>query len=341
MKQLSVAMLGFGNADKAFSRILLARHEDIKQDYGVDVQVTAIDTGSRGSLADAGGIDLAEAICQAEAGPFDRSMPAYCEKTTMEVVEAADYDVVLELTPVNIFTGEPASTHLRRAMERGKHVISANKGPIAWHYRELKDLARAQGVGFLYETTVMAGMPVFNMADTCLEYCRVKSVKGIFSATTNYILKEMGRGIAMEDILEAGRRGGFMEADTSMDILGWDAAAKLTALLNVLMDAGLTPDLVEREGIENITPRYIDEVAARGNVIKLLCQGSVSDGRVRATVKPTELPRSDVFAGEDLAAVLTLDTDLLDKMTLLQYRLDTSVTGYGVFGDLLRVLRML
>ena len=77
----------------------------------------------------------------------------------MEVVENVDYDVVLELTPLNIRTGLPAADHIRKALARGKHAVSANKGPLAWYYRELRDLAREKGVCFFFETTVMAGTP--------------------------------------------------------------------------------------------------------------------------------------------------------------------------------------
>ena len=70
---------------------------------------------------------------------------------------------------------------------------------------ELLDLAKEKGVCFFYETTVMAGTPVFNMADNCLQYCKIDKVEGIFNATTNYILKEMGKGIPYDEIIKAGR----------------------------------------------------------------------------------------------------------------------------------------
>ena len=84
-----------------------------------------------------------------ELGHFDVSGPWYSEMNTMEVVEKADYDVVLELTPINIRTGQPAIDHIKGAMNRGKHAITANKGPIAWAYRELRDLAKREGRLFL------------------------------------------------------------------------------------------------------------------------------------------------------------------------------------------------
>ena len=340
MKQFSVAMLGYGIAGKAFARILNQTHDDIMKKTGYDVKVVAITTGSRGSLYCMDGIDLKEATRQLEEeGRFDKDSPIYSTMTSMDVVENVDYDAVLELTPLNIETGLPAADHIRKALSRGKHAISANKGPLAWYYRELRDLAKEKGVCFFFETTVMAGTPVFNMADNCLQYCKIDKVEGIFNATTNYILKEMTKGVPMDEILRTGREQGFMEADVSMDTKGWDATAKLTVLLNVLMDAGITPDMIDRTGIEEVTKEDIDAAASRGNVIKLMCRGERDEnGKVTGKVAPEEIPANDVFADENLVAVVSLYTDLMGKLTMLQYGLETTQTGYGVFIDMIRVL---
>lgn len=340
MKQFSVAMLGYGVAGKAFARILNQTHDDILAKTGYDVKVVAITTGSRGTLYDMQGLDLAEATRQLEKnGCFDKNSPAYSQMTSIEVVEKVDYDVILELTPLNIKTGLPAADHIRGALKRAKHAVSANKGPLAWYYRELRDLAKEKGVCFFYETTVMAGTPVFNMADNCLQYCKIDKVEGIFNATTNYILKEMGKGVPYDQILKTGREQGFMEADTSMDTEGWDAAAKLTVLLNVLMDAGITPDMIDRTGIAGVTLEDINAAKSRGNVIKLMCRGTIDEkGNVLGKVAPEEIPENDVFADENLVAVVSLYTDLMGKLTMLQYGLETTQTGYGVFIDLVRIL---
>ena len=340
MKECKVAMLGFGVAGKAFSRILLDNIEEIRKKTGYDVKVTSIATATRGTLNDLRGIDLAEAIRQVEEdGHFDRAAEGYCEWSAMDVVEKAEYDVLLELTPLNILTGQPAIDHIKNAMNRGKHVVSANKGPIAWAYKELRDLAAEKEVCFYYETTVMAGMPIFNMRDYCLEYAKISEVKGILNATTNYILEQMELGIPKDTIYENGRRGGCMEADPSMDVEGYDAAAKLTSLLNVLMDANITPDQIDRTGIRDVTQEDVMAAVARGKKLKLICRGTIVEGKVRGTVRPEEIPETDAFAGPDVVAVVSVDTDLMGRLTLVQYGLEPAQTGYGVFIDLIRVLR--
>ena len=363
MKTLKIAMLGFGNAGRAFARILLDKHGQIAGDYGCDVQVSAIVTGSRGSLVVPAcspshcaseaerlaeshsdspfcGIDLADAIRQIEErGRFDESNPMFSRFTAMEVAERADYDVIIELTPLQIFTGQPATDHLRSAIKRGKHAITANKGPIAWAYDELSDLAAEYGVQFYFETTVMDGTPVFNLVDETLKYCNVTEVSGILNTTTNFVLEELAKGRPYDAVMEEGRQRGFVEADPSMDMEGWDAAAKTAALLNVLMKAGITPRDIDRTGITEITAAHIDDAASRGCLIKLLCRGTIENGKVVGTVKPVEVPREDLLSHIDgTSSVVSITTDLMGKLTIVEHDPELLQTGYGVFSDLVRVI---
>ncbi len=342
MKPFRIALLGFGVAGQAFSRILLEKKDEIARDTGYEVLVTAISTGSHGCLVDPDGIDLGIALDEyVSTGRFDTSRSDFSTWNSIDVVERAAYDAVLEMTPINIHTGQPAIDHLRIAMNRGKHAITANKGPLAYAYKELKELAAEKGVRFLYETTVMAGTPLFDMADDCLTYCTISKVQGILNATTNYVLEEMGKGVPWDTILENGRKGGFMEADASNDLEGWDATVKLTTLLNVLMDAGITPMDVDRTGIMGVSPADIAAAAERGNKIKLICEGELTEGgTVAASVKPMEIPADDAMAGSDVVTAVKLYTDFLGPMTVTQYGIDPPITGYGLFIDLVRILRV-
>ena len=268
-------MLGFGNAGRAFAQIVLDKHEEIKKDYNCSVKVVAIATGSRGGLVNEAGVDLAKALKDIRTlRRFDAESSDFSGMASMEIAEAVDYDVLIELTPLAIFSGQPAIDHIKAALNRKRHAITANKGPIAWAYEELRRMAKEQGVKFYFETTVMDGTPVFNLADETLRMCRVTEVKGILNSTTNFILEELAKGKAYDDVIEEGKERGFVEADPSMDVEGWDAAAKTTALLNVLMRADITPFEIDRKGIEDVTVEQIRDAEARGKVIKLLCRGN-------------------------------------------------------------------
>ena len=340
MKELKLALLGFGNAGRAFGRLLMDKHDEIKKEYDTDVKVVAIATGSRGNLYNPDGLDVASAIDDIESEGKFAAGRGLTDMSTMELVEKADYDVICEMTPLNIFTGQPATDHIRGAFARGKHAITANKGPVAWHFRALKEQAKEAGVCFFYETTVMDGTPVFNLVEHTLKMAKVTEVSGILNSTTNFILEEMEKGCEYEDIMERGRALGFVEADPAMDIEGYDAAAKITALLNVLMDAGITPDMVDRKGIEDITYEDIEKARAEGKIIKLVCKGTRDEeGKVHASVQPTLVDRTDLLATvNSTTSIVSITTDLMKKVTVVEHDPEIEQTAYGVFGDLLRVL---
>ena len=361
LKVWKLALLGFGNAGQAFAEMLLEHEEEIDAAYGAKVIVTAIATGSRGNLmwnpagsgetceardgsacsGSDGGIDLRRALADARsAGGKFTDETALTSMTTMDMVEQADYDILVEMTPLNIRTGQPATDHIRGAFRRGKHAVTANKGPVAWAYRQMRDMAKEAGVRFCYETTVMDGAPVFNLAEHTLRLAKVTEVSGILNSTTNFILEELAAGAEYEDIMKRGREMGFIEADSAMDIEGYDAAAKITALLNVLMDAGMTPDQVDRKGIEDITAEDVREADSRGKVIKLLCRGwRDEDGVVRASVRPSEVDRSDMLASIDsTTSIVSITTDLMKKLSVVEHQPEIRQTAYGIFGDVLRVI---
>lgn len=340
MKDFKVAMLGFGNVGKALASILLEKDAEVRSRYGRGISVTTIATNSRGTLYDPAGLDLSRALKEIEEeGRFSKDNPAYSTLDAMGVVREADYDAILEMTTLNIKTGLPAADHLRIAFRRGKHAVSANKGPIAWHYRELKELAKDKGVRFYFESTVMDGTPLFNLVDQTLRMCTITEVSGILNSTTNFILNKLEDGLSYEEALEEGRKLGIVEADPSMDLEGHDPTAKIIAMANVLMDADLTPDRVDRKGIEGISREALLAAKSRGKRIKLLCKATKENGRVTASVQPAEIPSNHLYATVDGASsVYSILTDYMGRLSVVEHDGMPLQTGYGVFGDILRIL---
>jgi homoserine dehydrogenase len=341
MKNIKIAILGFGNAGQPFAKLLTAKKAEIDERYRRNIIVTVIVTKRRGSLVNEKGIGLLKACGDIEKnGHFDQNAADFASMTAMEAAEKADYDILIELTPLAIFTGQPAIDHITAALSRKKHVITANKGPIAWAYESLRGLAEKNGVCFFHETTVMDGTPVFNLVTDTLPFCRVTEVEGILNSTTNYILEELANGKSYPDILEEGRRRGFVEADPSMDTEGFDAAAKTAALLNVLMRANITPDDISREGIGHITPERMKEAETRGNVIKLLCRGVIENGKVTGSVSPKEIRKGDLFASiTGTSSVVRITTDLMGAVSIVEHDPEIEQTGYGIFSDLIRIIK--
>src|SRR6202043_632246 len=177
-------------------------------------------------------------------------------KNVREWLAAARADVLFEATTLNVQNGEPAVGHIRAALEHGAHAITANKGPIVHAYRELRDLAAAHGKRFLFESTVMDGVPIFSLFDQ-LPAIHLQGFHGILNSTTNVILREMENGLTFDEALKRAQELGVAETDATHDIDGWDAAVKTAALITVLMDTPIRLEEIAREGIRHLTPQAL------------------------------------------------------------------------------------
>lgn len=337
---IKIAILGFGNVGKSFAKLLTEKKEEILRKFKLEVNVVAISTKSKGSLVNENGIDLMSVLDDLEKyNHFDEKSNDYREVSSIEIAENVDYDILFELTPLQIFSGQPAIDHIKAALNRKKHAVSANKGPIAWAFEELSSLAEKNKVLFYYETTVMDGTPVFNLVDETLKFCKVTGVKGILNSTTNFVLEEIAKGKAYDEVIKEGKKRGFVEEDPAMDIEGWDAAAKTAALLNVLMKANITPYDVDRKGIEDIDYQEIKAAEKRGNVIKLICYGGIENGKVVARVQPEEVNKNSLLASiSGTTSIVSITTDLMGTVSIVEHEPEIEQTAYGVFSDLIRVL---
>src|SRR5439155_257615 len=147
-----------------------------------------------GSVENPRGIDVRGALRLADAGVSLESCGRGISERSPEYIRRARADTVIEVTPLRIAPRQVALDHLIAALRSGKHVITANKGPVVYHYRQLRDLARLNHVGFRYEGTVMDGAPVFNLFQEALRGARLKSFEGILNSTTNLVLSEIEAG---------------------------------------------------------------------------------------------------------------------------------------------------
>ncbi len=274
LRKVRLNLVGFGNVGKALARLLVDKGQEFRVHHGVEFIVTAIATGRHGSIVEPDGIDLARVMKTLASGEMlqSRLSERGCSGTVSGIIRNAPGDIVVELTPLNPETGEPAISHVRAALDTGKHVVSANKGPIAFAYSDLSLLAARRGLQFLFESTVMDGAPVFNLARYCLRGSSVLGFKGILNSTTNFVIGEMEKGHKFNDSVIRAMKLGFAEADPSMDLEGWDAAVKTAVLSNVLLGADITPKDVERTGITQLTQFHIEKALKDGKRIKLACE---------------------------------------------------------------------
>jgi homoserine dehydrogenase len=224
-------------------------------------------------------------------------------------------------------------------LNKGRHIITANKGPIAWAFQRLATLAAEKKLMFLYETTVMDGTPIFNMVKYALPGCKTLSFEGILNTTTNFILSELEKGTSFDDAVSEAQRRGFADADSSVDMKGMDAAAKTCALVNVLMDANLTPPEVHTQGIENITTNELESARQNGETIKLMCRGYINASGTHGIVRPERIPLGHLFANvSGTSSVVSITTDLMGKITIFEHDPEIEQTAYGIYSDMLTLV---
>ena len=338
---MKLAFVGFGNVARAFARILDERRTQLAEQFGITWRTTAIATARHGCITSDEGIDLTEAVGCVQRGVSLASLAGTSKKeNALEMVERCEADLLFETTPLSPDDGEPAVTIIRRALERSMNVVTANKGPVAFAYRELKALACERKVSFRFEGTVMDGAPVFNLVERCLPATKVTGFSGLLNSTTNLILTGMEKGSSFASCLEEAQRAGIAEANADYDIDGWDAAVKTVALANVLMGANLRPKDVERSGIRNIDQAEIVRAAQSGGAIRLVSRARMTEIGLRLSALPEILaPASPLASARGTSNVLMIETDLMGNLAVFEHEPGVEQTAYALLSDLISVHR--
>jgi homoserine dehydrogenase len=307
----------------------------------VKLAIVAVSDLLKGSVYDPGGLNPAGLL---EKVQKDGNLEGFAAPSlgwdARQTITQTNADVIVELSYTDLKTGEPAATHVQLALENGKHAVTSNKGPVALHYPRLAALAKAKGVQFGVEGTVMRGTPSLRLGSELLAGADIRAVKGIVNGTTNYILTQMEGGAPYAEALAEAQAKGYAEADPTGDVEGFDAAGKVVILANLLMGAALTMADVDRQGITKLTPVEIAAAKATGERWKLIASVEVTPEGVRATVKPTRLPVTHPLAAVSGATnAITYVTDLLGEVTLIGPGAGRLATGYAILEDILAIAR--
>ena len=307
---------------------------------GVRVRVTGIATARHGVAIDPEGIELRRAVRLATRGrSLDELHRGEPVRDVREFIARVAADVLVEITTLDPRTGEPATRHVRQALRRGLHVVTANKGPVAFALRSLRSLATRQGVLFRHEGAVMDGTPVFNLVARCLAGARIVGFRGTLNSTTNLVLSGMELGRGLDAAIKDAQALGIAEADPSHDLEGWDAAVKGCALANGLMGASVRPSQVKRRGITGVGPGEVKRALASGARLRLVVRGARRSGQVRVCVAPERVPFGDPLSGSGPDAALVLETDLMGEIGVFERGASVDQTAYALLSDLLEIVR--
>ena len=338
---MTILLIGVGTVGQGLSDLLRDKRAVRGRVYGFDWSVVGISDMLKVSAYDPDGLDLGEALARVDRGDSLSDWPgAGRDWDAPAMIAAADADVMLEDTYTDIETGQPATEHIRAALERGMHVTTTNKGPVALHSSELIKLASNHGVRFLYEGTVMAGTPLLNLIRETLAGADISEMKGILNGTTNYILTEMEGGMDYAAALAQAQELGYAEAVPDADVLGWDALAKVTILANTVFGGELTPADSPCTGITEITPDDIAAAQTDGKRYKLIGRVWRDGDRVHGSVAPQLMDLSHPLAGVGGATnAMTISTDTLGEVTIVGPGAGRVETGFSLLNDLLTIWR--
>lgn len=326
MNEWRIGFAGFGNVNRALFRMLESRREELRARRGLRFRVTMIATRRRGALVDARGIEAATAWGDAWSGG-----PA-----TLAAVRDAPIDLLFEGTTLDPRSGEPATAHVRAALERGVSVVSANKGPLAFAARELLHLARERGAGFRFESAVADCLPIFDLCEVAVPAGRITAYRGVLNSTSNLVLQAVARGAPMSEAIKDAQERGIAEADPSHDLDGWDHAVKAVILGNVLLGQDLRPADVERTTLAAVDLDWLRAEERAGNTVRLAASGEA--GARVARVAPLSFPAGSFLAslaGGSLG--IEIETEMAGTLRVSGVDPGVEHTAYGMLSDLVAI----
>lgn len=275
MKKVKVALLGLGNVGRGVWNILKENEEEIMKRSGCKVEVGKILVRNKNK---------------------DRGIDVPDELVTTDFNEILNDDSIKIV--VEVMGGiEPAREYILAAMNKKKHVVTANKMLLATDGDTLYEKADKEGVMLNYEASVAGGIPIIQAINESLTANKIEELYGIVNGTTNFILSKMElEGSKFEDVLKEAQEKGYAEADPTSDIEGFDAQYKLAILASLAFGTKIDSVKVYREGITKITDEDMKYAKSFGRVIKLLAIAKDIDGKLELRVHPTMIPESHPLA---------------------------------------------
>lgn len=337
---VKIIICGMGRVGQAFVGLLIQKDKDLKKRYDLNLAVVAVvDIG--GAAVSATGLPLEDLIAHLKKGGRVEEMPGFGKRglSGKEILSSMPGEVLVETTPTNIRDGEPGMTHLRTALENGKHVVTAAKGPLVLRYRELKELANQSKVRLMISAATAAALPTLDVGLSCLAGTEVLYAEGILNGTTNYILTRMHEeGTPYKDALAEAQKMGVAEPDPSLDVEGRDTANKILLIANEVFQAGLSLKDISVEGITRVTPEDIEKARKERKVIKLIGKAERKSGKVVASVAPLPLPLDHPLASvRGTEKAISYLTDTMDRVTVSGGKSNPVGAAAAILKDIIRI----
>ncbi len=331
MKTIKVLLVGLGSVGKGVAGVMADRKGNFI-DRGIQFKFIGI-CDSKGAVVDENGLDLAATLKMKSEGKLNHN-----GQSTLDAVKKLDYDILVEVTPTDAKTGEPGLTYIREALQRGKNVVTSNKGPLAIAYKELNEMAHKNHAMFQYEATVGGAMPMFNLVRGSLAGNRINNIKGIFNGTCNYILTRMANEEMPYDmVLSEAKELGIAETDPTYDVEGIDTALKIVILANAVFGMDVKLNDVDICGISSVSLESLKLASDAGMVIKLIGEVNPNGGERILKVAPRLVPKDHPLAVQGTLNAALIQTQLAGDIVIVGKGAGSIETASAILSDMLYI----
>lgn len=337
MKTIRVLLAGLGAVNRGWLEVLVLK-AGVLLEQGIQFRVVGV-SDSSGVAVRPEGFDPEEIIRlkndRKKVSTLKEFQPGM---TTEKMPSACIADLLVESTPANLETGEPGFSSVKAALEKKMSVVLANKTPLIRGFDELMKLCRNQGARMAYSATVCGGLPVINVLQRDLKLAHIGRIRGIFNATSNFVLRELERGGTLEAAVQEARRLGAAEADPSHDLHGHDTANKLYIIMKSLRGFGGNFADIRVTGIQGLRAQDLRAARQRGMAIKLVADAKREGDSWSLSVRPEELPESSFLGGcEGWEMGVEIEADLYERICMKNYEADPLGTSAAVMRDCLDI----
>ncbi len=328
-------LAGFGTVGQALAQVLHQDADRIVQAYGFRPQLTTI-VDSQGSCSDDTGLDIPLALKTKKEYGTVAKYPKRGRRNghSTHFISNSEAEVMVETTPSNFKDGEPGLSNIKTALTSGKHVVTANKGPLALAMPALLELADHRHRQLCFSGTVGGGTPFLDFAAKCMPGERIIRIRGILNGTTNYILTRMeNASLTFEKALAEAQKKGYAEKDPTNDVEGFDTAAKIVIIANWVLKKRYSLQDLDITGITKVTPQKLKQARTSGAKVKLI--GRIEESS--ASVRPEEVPTDDPTCVPDTLNALTFSTEHAGSITLIGPGAGGERTASAIVRDLVSI----
>lgn len=253
-----------------------------------------------------------------------------------EILEDKEIEVV-----IFVMGGmEEEYNYMIKAMQRGKHIITANKAIVSEYMLELLNTAKDNNVSFLFEASVGGGIPIISSLNQTLRINKINEIKGILNGTTNFILSKMtDEGWTFDETLLKAQELGFAEADPTADVEGFDVSRKLSILSSLAFGAHIKDEDIYKRGIREIRKCDIEAFEDLGYVLKYLAHGKLDNDNFYTTVEPVLLPNKNMMSNvNEEYNIVSLYGNIIGDLQFYGKGAGKDATANAVVGDLLFII---